>query len=157
MFYGKGVKLVNFGERIKAIRTGATITQAHFAELCGISLASLKNYETGKTEIPTKVWRRIAHLFGTPLSNLVDPNTAEEEPAHLQALYQIGQMVRQTNGGDFSIQAQAAEIIERREAITFSPLDYELIEAMHHLNEKGQKTALERVRELGEIEKYRRE
>lgn len=145
---------MNLGERIKAIRTGAKITQTHFSELCGISLASLKNYEVGKTEVPTKVWNRIAHLFGIPLSHLVDPNTAEEEPAHLQALYQIGQMVRQTNGGDFSIQAQAAEIIERREAITFTPLDYELIEAMHRLNERGQKTALERVRELGEIERY---
>lgn len=146
--------MVNIGPRIKSLRKGAGLTQEEFAALCGISSMSVKNYESGRREVPLETIRRIAHLFGTPISNLVDPNTAEEEPAHLQALYQIGQMVRQTNGGDFSIQAQAAEIIERREAITFSPLDYELIEAMHRLNERGQKTALERVRELGEINRY---
>lgn len=146
--------MVNMGPRIKSLRKGAGLTQEEFASLCGISSMSVKNYESGRREVPLETIRRIAHLFGIPLSNLVDQNTAEEEPAHLQALYQIGQMVRQTNGGDFSIQAQAAEIIEQREAIAFSPLDYELIEAMHRLNERGQKTALERVRELGEIDRY---
>ena len=146
--------MVNMGPRIKSLRKGAGLTQEEFAALCGISSMSVKNYESGRREVPLETIRRIAHLFGTPISNLVDPNTAEEEPAHLQALYQIGQMVRQTNGGDFSVQAAAAEIMERREAITFTPLDYELIEAVHKLNERGQKTALERIRELGEIERY---
>lgn len=63
-------------------------------------------------------------------------------------------MVRQTKGWYFSIHAQAAEIMEQWEAIAFTPPNYELIETMHQLNERGQKTALERFRELREIEKY---
>lgn len=147
---------MQIGQRIKSLRNGAGLTQKELADLCDASEITIRRYEIGKIEPTEKQLRRIARVFGIPLSHLVDPNTAEEEPAYLQALYQIGQMVRQTNGGGFTVQAQAAEIMERREAITFTPLDYELIEAMHRLNERGQKTALERVRELGEIEKYRK-
>lgn len=145
---------MDMGLRIKSLRKGAGLTQEEFAGLCRISSMSVKNYESGRRDVPLDTLRRISRVFGIPLSHLVDSNTAEEEPMHLQFLYQLGQTVAQTNGGDFSIQAQAAEIMEEREAITFTPLDYELIEAMHQLNERGQKTALERVRELGEIERY---
>ena len=148
---------MNFGERIRAIRTGAGITQADFAKLCGISLASLKNYETGKTETPMKIWRMISQIFGASLSMLIESNTAEEESAHLQALYQLGHLARQKTGGYFLVQAEAAGILEHWESITFTPIDYEIIEEVHKLNAKGQKTALERIRELAEIKKYKKQ
>ena len=85
---------------------------------------------------------------------LIESNTAEEESAHLQTLYQLGHLARQKTGGYFSVQAEAAAILENWESITFTPIDYEIIEEVHKLNAKGQKIALERIQELAEIERY---
>ncbi|OUP06254.1 helix-turn-helix domain-containing protein [Anaeromassilibacillus sp. An200] len=142
------------GQRIKYFRKGAKITQEELAKSCGISLASLKNYESGKREAPLETLRKISRIFGVPIATLIDSNKAEEEPARLKALYLIGQKAKEKTDGNFSDQAKIPEIFAHVGSITFSPIDYEIIEEVHKLNAKGQKTALERIRELAEIKKY---
>lgn len=145
------------GQRIKYFRKGAKITQEELAKSCGISLASLKNYESGKREAPLETLRKISRIFGVPIATLIDSNTADEALTRPQILYQIGQLAKEKTGRYFSVQAEAAAILENWESITLTPIDYEIIEEVHKLNANGQKTALERIRELAEIKKYKKQ
>lgn len=53
----------NYGKMIKALREKMTLSQVEFAEVLGVSFASVNRWETGKHEPTIKVKRKLKALF----------------------------------------------------------------------------------------------
>jgi transcriptional regulator with XRE-family HTH domain len=60
------------GERVRLWRLRRRLTQTDVAEVCGVTQASLSNYELGKRELPISVAIRIAGRLDVPLSEFID-------------------------------------------------------------------------------------
>lgn len=53
----------NYGKMIKTLREKMTLSQVEFAEVLGVSFASVNRWETGKHEPTIKVKRKLKALF----------------------------------------------------------------------------------------------
>lgn len=53
----------NYGKMIKALREKMTLSQIEFAEVLGVSFASVNRWETGKHEPTIKIKRKLKALF----------------------------------------------------------------------------------------------
>lgn len=53
----------NYGIMIKALREKMTLSQIEFAEVLGVSFASVNRWETGKHEPTIKIKRKLKALF----------------------------------------------------------------------------------------------
>lgn len=53
----------NYGKMIKALRKKMTLSQIEFAEVLGVSFASVNRWETGKHEPTIKIKRKLKALF----------------------------------------------------------------------------------------------
>ena len=59
----KGVFLMTYAEAIKKLRSKMLLTQMEFAQLLGVSFASINRWETGRFEPTMKIKRKLAPLF----------------------------------------------------------------------------------------------
>ena len=66
---------MNLGENLKRIRNSQGITQKKLADMLGISVISIQNYENNRREPRLKDLKRIAKVLNTTVSNIV----SEEE------------------------------------------------------------------------------
>lgn len=121
---------------IKKFRKAAHLTQSQLAEKVGISLMSIRRYEAGTREPPLSVLQRIADALDLAFDMHTDPNGKVEfdffdAPSNIKQLPKYDRVVRPST-------------------------DLEKIaDSMEALNELGRKTAVERVRELTQIPKYK--
>lgn len=53
----------DYGKMIKALREKMTLSQIEFAEVLGVSFASVNRWETGKHEPTIKMKRKLKALF----------------------------------------------------------------------------------------------
>lgn len=53
----------NYGKMIKTLREKMTLSQIEFAEVLGVSFASVNRWETGKHEPTIKIKRKLKALF----------------------------------------------------------------------------------------------
>jgi len=53
----------DYGKMIKALREKMTLSQTEFAEVLGVSFASVNRWETGKHEPTIKIKRKLKALF----------------------------------------------------------------------------------------------
>ena len=58
---------------IAACRTNANLTQREFAEKLGVSLATVTNWESGKTEPSANQLRLISEISGVPMDFIFVP------------------------------------------------------------------------------------
>lgn len=56
---------MNYKEMIKKLRKKMLLTQTEFAELLGVSLASVARWELGENEPTMKVKRKLKEIFET--------------------------------------------------------------------------------------------
>ena len=63
---------VKLGERIKALRKRANLTQEQLAEEAGVSVNFIGNVERGESAASVKTLRRIAKALGVSLKELFD-------------------------------------------------------------------------------------
>lgn len=65
MLAKKGVLYMidNYAESIKELRTKMTLSQIEFAQVLGVSFASVNRWETGKHEPTIKIKRKIKALM----------------------------------------------------------------------------------------------
>lgn len=71
---------VQLGERIRALRKKASLTQERLAEKAEVSVKFIGNAERGETAVSVKTLRRIAKALGVNLKELFDfPDEDEEE------------------------------------------------------------------------------
>ena len=61
-------------EKIKAFRAAKNWTQDDLAKMSGVSLPSIKRYETGKENITTTNLKKIANAFGVDATEFMSRN-----------------------------------------------------------------------------------
>ena len=87
----------DYPRRIKSIRGLRGLTQAQFAELVGVSFASVNRWENGQSRPNSLAWRRVAELENQPADGADQPS-ADEGP-------------NRTPGMDFSADPEAVSAV----------------------------------------------
>lgn len=64
---------------IKTCRISAGLTQEQLAEKMGVTVASVQNWESGKTNIETRRYRELAAVFNVPVEKLIKEMIIEED------------------------------------------------------------------------------
>ena len=64
---------------IKICRTNAGLTQEQLAEKMGVSVVSVQNWESGKTNIETRRYMELAAVFNVPVEKLIKEMIIEED------------------------------------------------------------------------------
>jgi transcriptional regulator with XRE-family HTH domain len=72
------------GERVKAARVVAGLTQAQLAEQVGLSRSSIANLERGQQSIPAYTLVRLAEVLSVPIVTLADLGTLRSEDADFE-------------------------------------------------------------------------
>lgn len=134
------------GQRIRIARKKANMTQAELAELLDIPFQSISQWERDIRKPKIETLQRIADALQIPLALLLDEDASDAYFA----------------GADFATALEEGyrqNIDEQREksGYTFSQNEAKLIKAFSQLNHEGQSKAVERVEELTEIPKYKKE
>ena len=70
----------DYPRRIKSIRGLRGLTQAQFAELVGVSFASVNRWENGQSRPNSLAWRRVVELENQPADGSDQPSAAETGP-----------------------------------------------------------------------------
>ena len=70
----------DYPRRIKSIRGLRGLTQAQFAELVGVSFASVNRWENGQSRPNSLAWRRVVELETLPTEGSDQPSAAETGP-----------------------------------------------------------------------------
>lgn len=116
---------MEFNERLRTIRKEHGLTQAELAEKAGIAVNSVRLYESGKVIPKLDTIARIARAMGLTASDFVGGQWGDFQ-------------------GGFCSEEEVRQ--DDREA--------QLIYYFQNLNEKGQATALDRLEELTQLQKY---
>lgn len=66
------MKLVNFGEKLKKLRTGQNLTQQQLATRLGVQKSVVSYYESGERSPSTDVLIKLASVFHTTVDYLLD-------------------------------------------------------------------------------------
>lgn len=135
---------MNVGERIKAARKKANLTQAQLAQLCGVATITIRQYEADKREPKLEQLWKIAGALGVRLDDLLGGietfDSGEEfEKRRKELLEKSGA------GGDTLTLSYTSD----PRVFIDSTLDL--------LNDEGQQKAAERVAELTWIPRYRKD
>ena len=168
---------MKFAQNLKAARTAAGMTQAELAQKCGMAAITIRQYESGKREPRFEQLQNIASALNvdisvlllqepSELSSLLDgvisPEDIAEElgiPVRVvwQAIKEPAQVSREIRekigvvGAMMAIESAAPENRQTNDAL--KEISYNLFK----LNSTGLQKAVERVSELTEIPKYRRD
>ena len=67
---------MTFGEKVRALRRSARLTQSQLAEQIGVTLRTVQGYESG-TSYPKQreIYRKLADLFGCDVNYLLTEDT----------------------------------------------------------------------------------
>ena len=127
---------MDIGLMIREKRKASGLTQARLAELSGVAVITIQQYERGKRQPRLEQLRKIANALGVPVAQLMGwdedyefRDAPEGEPVNLEAIKKW-------------VTAKGKEKLNR---------------AYESLNQEGQQKAVERVEELTEIPKYKKE
>lgn len=124
------------GERIKAARRKAGLTQKELADRLKVTDSTVRGYEAGRTNLKWSTIEKIADALDVVVWELVSQN----EKQTLTEFYEDG-----------FCESQA----ELREAgYDFSSAEMALISEFHKLNMTGKKRAIENITDLAKIEEY---
>lgn len=123
------------GERIRAARLNAGLTQRALAEKCGIAAGTVQQYERGVRQPRIGLLVRIAIALGVRLEDLTGTETFESGAAFDKAWN------------------ERAERMRRADQEEQNRLD-QLAKDFRKLNVHGQETALERVSEMVQLPQY---
>ena len=119
---------MEIGQQIREARKKKGLTQVVVAQRAKIAINSLRLYEAGKRQPHLEQIRRIALAIGVTVSDLV--------------------------GSDFWSTLPESE---KKAALTVNPYKDLINSLFDQLNDEGQSKAVERVEELTEIPKYKKE
>lgn len=133
---------MSIGQRIKAAREQAGITQVELGEKIGVSGVAIMRYEKGTRQPRLQQLRQIAQVLNADVVYLISGQTSVEvergilEQAEAEAKYYVK--------GRFA------------EAETWKARKDEIGEDLAKLNDDGQIEAVKRVKELTQLDEYRR-
>lgn len=150
------------GERIKAARKKAGMTQKQLGILSQTSEITIRQYELGKRQPRTEQLSRIAIALNVTVDYLV--NGEERQEVIPGRLWVIRQSDTDSKYDRYKIEAMDKEAYDYGLSIFenagFPAQDHipavKLMDAFYSLNDVGQLKAVERVEELVEIPKYQK-
>lgn len=125
---------MTIGERIRQARKAKGFTQKHLGEMSGTSETTIKQYELGKRQPRIEQLKRVASALDVDVNWLMNGQTLEERD---QA---------------------SKDYVARRfaEAEVWKARKDEIGEDLAKLNDDGQIEAVKRVKELTQLDEYRR-
>lgn len=129
---------------MRSIRKKNKISQLEIAEKLGINRATVSKYETGIIEPSFSQLRKIADILNVDFFELLGKTSAEA--------YQQGVDDATANEDYLN---ELLEEARRQDGYTDSEIELRLIKAFSQLNQIGQRTAVQRIEELLQIEMYR--
>ena len=132
------------GQLIKAARKKAEMTQAELAEKLGVSSSFIAQYETNNRNPKKETLERIAAALDVSYFDLI----TEKE----RAIYESG--FKEGSGAE-EWQNYVIDELWKQEGYSYSDTEVRLINSFSQLNSDGQQKAVERVKELTEIPRYR--
>ena len=162
----KGRKvLMTIGERIKAARKKAGLTQKQLGEKMGISYQAVAQWENDLRNPKIETLRAIPNALGVPVSDLT--GTVNEIASRMdQQALQAKQLLKQPAQTDFQERKRWAELLltidqmseeaDRWDAVNQEQAQAEISAALAQLNPTGQQEAVRRVKELTYIPEYRK-
>lgn len=134
---------------IRRARKLAGKSQDELAKDLGVNRATISKYETGAIEPTVSQLMKIADALGVDLEDLFDRE---------KKFYEMGFEAGFKSGNDFSsIESLAIKAVWGADGYAFSEKEMQLVKAFSQLNPDGQNKAVERVEELTEIPKYKKE
>lgn len=117
---------MTIGERIRSARKESGLTQAQLAKLCGVATITIRQYESNKRQPKLDQLARIAQAMGLYASDIIGD---EWDSVDMKGSF-----------GDASNE----------------PMRARLIAVFDRLNDDGQEIAVQRVEELTEIPRYKK-
>lgn len=147
-------------KRIRNARKQAGYTQVQLATLLGVNRATISKYENGEITPPIEQLELMAKHFGVPLSLLVTGKTEiipgrlwiveKDDPCGNNMIYSIEAM-------DEAAFAIGLQIFSQNGIGPEYMVEARIGKALNMLNEEGKKAAVERIEELTEIPKYKKD
>lgn len=161
-----------FGENIRHVRKIKGLTQEELAKKAGMSTMSIRRYENGERIIKLDALKRIATALNIPYWDLIpdpipDPKPGEEDgyniwqeflQDYLDSENQMAQDILNYLKNRYPSDVKFYEALKKSRGIEL--LDAKgkrLVNVYTHLNDEGQQKAIERVEELAEVPRYRRQ
>lgn len=147
-------------ERIKAVRKGSGLTQEVLARELGIATITLRQYESGRREPSLPMIIKIADATGVVPIDLIVPSDHRKfvEKAESGELFKERFKTLDDSGfidlgSDTFVTASDGTFIK----VPTETLEAALLVSFSNLNDDGKEIALERIIELTEIPKYKKE
>lgn len=126
------------GERIKAARKKAGLTQKSLGEKCNMPDSQIRQYELGMVNPKIDTLNRIAEALSIPIAELMDPSLLSLTNSVIDLFSDENVQDLGPSGPD-------------------SPSEHYLISQFRKLNEKGQKKATDYIDDLAQIPEYKKE
>lgn len=148
------------GERIKAARKKAGLTQAQLAEKLGVPFQSISQWERDTRKPKMETLAKIAEALGTSVSELYDVSDSPLMKALRNSMDQIANSAQGAASAAMRPLLYGNDVVSSEEDADPEPqhtdTETKLLSAFSRLNEEGQQKAVERVEELAEIPKYQK-
>lgn len=159
---------MTIGERIRQARNEKGLTQKQLGSISGTSEITIRQYELGKRQPRIEQLQRIATALNIPYWDLIqDPKPGEEDgyniwqeflQDYLDSENQMAQDILNYLKIRYPSDVKFYEALKKSRGIEL--LDAKgkrLVNVYTHLNDEGQQKAIERVEELAEVPRYRRQ
>lgn len=167
---------MNCGQNIKSARNASGMTQEELAKKCGMATITIRQYESGKREPRQEQLRLIASALGVRMSDLLDQepcdlnglSTGIISPADIademgvsvelvwRAIKEPALVPKEIRNKIASAGAMLTMELSDRESQKVKESLKEISYSLYKLNEDGRREAVERISELTEIPKYKR-
>ncbi len=131
---------MTIGERIQEARKQAGLKQSELAEIVGVAVITIGQYERDKRQPRLEQLRRIALALNTTVAELVEPGYWDTVSSE--------ELYKAWNDDSYPKNSCSITIEGSRDKMNA---------AFDQLNYAGQQKAVERVEELTEIPKYQRQ
>ena len=131
------------GERIRAARKNAGLTQKQLGKRLNISYQTVAQWENGLRNPKFETLCKIAQAVNCPIADLF----AEDDIPFVRIGYETGRQIGRK---------EWIEYLEKMLGYSFSDAEQEIVNLLAKLNPEGQAKAVERVEELTEIPKYQK-
>lgn len=136
------------GERIRAARKKAGLTQKELGEQCGIAEPTIRRYELGKLNPKIETLKKIAEPLGIPVYQLYGD---EIKQFYIEGVLEG---TRMTENRPVVLAEEEVLHPYREKGYQFDGIEVLFISELNKLNEFGQLVALNTIREIAKKKEY---